>query len=167
MTPDGRKRISIARTKPADQIGYDAAHKRIQHLKPKTGKCEECGITDKRTENAYYGKNGEFSANPNDYRELCQSCHIAFDQQKTTRDIEPRICDECGAGPFKGYQGLNAHNSHKNVKHRSYGFGPYTCDYCSAGSFSLNALAAHNTEIHFNQLTPRHQLYITKKRNEK
>lgn len=61
-----------------DDASYGAIHTYLRSHFPKTGACDECGITGKRTEYALiHGR--EYSRNREDYRELCKQCHNAYD----------------------------------------------------------------------------------------
>lgn len=64
-----------------DEVGYSGAHRRLEKAKPKTGRCEQCG-SEGYTEYAYKGSALEYSADPDDYRELCSSCHHRWDLAK-------------------------------------------------------------------------------------
>lgn len=65
-----------------NDVSYNRAHGRIDALKGgKKGTCEECK-TQRYTEWAFLGPNGEYSLNPDEYRELCVPCHRALDKSK-------------------------------------------------------------------------------------
>jgi hypothetical protein len=60
-----------------EAVGYRAIHTYLQKHFPKTGICEECSESGK-TDYALI-KDREYSRDRADYRELCRSCHVAYD----------------------------------------------------------------------------------------
>ena len=58
----------------------DAAHKWLAQHYPKTGVCEECGWPEE-TQWAYLHHPAPYTLARGDYRELCRSCHAAFDRK--------------------------------------------------------------------------------------
>ena len=89
-----------------DDASYGAIHTYLRKHFPKSGICDECGITGKRTEYALI-KGREYSRNREDYRELCKRCHNAYDEiggsrwkgVVTARQLAPeRPACGCGCG---------------------------------------------------------------------
>lgn len=62
-----------------DDAGYDAMHRWLNQWHPKSGICENCGITGRRTHYAFLHHPERHTRNREDYRELCTSCHKRFD----------------------------------------------------------------------------------------
>lgn len=57
---------------------YYAIHHYLCRHFPKTGRCEKCGVTRKKTQYSHiHGR--EYSHNREDYRELCIHCHLVYD----------------------------------------------------------------------------------------
>lgn len=82
--------------------GYSAVHVHLRKHFPKRGICDECGRA-RRTDYALI-KGREYSRNREDYRELCRSCHNAYDEISTrqrrsaaTARGEAPLC-ACGCG---------------------------------------------------------------------
>ena len=87
-----------------DDASYGAIHAYLRKHFPKSGACDECGITGKRTEYALI-KGREYSRSRGDYRELCKRCHNAYDEiggsrwkgVATARSLAPEQ-PVCGCG---------------------------------------------------------------------
>lgn len=60
-----------------DKAGYAALHIRIERLKGKPKKCEECGST-KASRYEWANLTGKYN-DPDDYKRLCRSCHAKHD----------------------------------------------------------------------------------------
>jgi hypothetical protein len=60
-----------------DEVGYHGLHIWVEAHKPRTGVCNACGATDRRTENANIS--GEYRRDVEDFIELCIPCHIDLD----------------------------------------------------------------------------------------
>jgi hypothetical protein len=60
-----------------DRPRYNAVHAYLNRKFPKTGKCDECK-RPKRTQYALI-TGRVYSRNREDYRELCSSCHVRYD----------------------------------------------------------------------------------------
>lgn len=61
-----------------DKVGYGALHTWIQHKLGKPRKCEDCkSITALRYE--WANISGKYSRDLSDWKRLCKSCHIKFD----------------------------------------------------------------------------------------
>ncbi len=96
-----------------DDASYGAIHAYLRKHFPKAGICEECGQA-KRTDYALI-KGREYSRNREDYRELCERCHIRYDDiggsrwrgTATASAAGEPIC-ACGCGEPAGW---NAHTS--------------------------------------------------------
>ena len=67
-----------------DEASYGAIHTYLRKHFPKTGTCDECGTTGKRTEYALI-KGREYSRDREDYRELCKLCHNRYDETGGSR----------------------------------------------------------------------------------
>jgi len=66
-----------------DKATYKALHIRVQKLRGKPRKCEECGTTKaKRYEWASKTKNYK---DPSDYIRLCKKCHLEMDTIRSDR----------------------------------------------------------------------------------
>jgi 5-methylcytosine-specific restriction endonuclease McrA len=79
-SPEHRAQISAARR--ADDLTYKAAHTRFLREWPKQGRCKECQRVGK-TEWCWLHQRdqpGGWSLNRADYREMCPTCHKAFDR---------------------------------------------------------------------------------------
>ncbi len=59
--------------------GYHATHLWMNKHHPRTGTCEDCGSTDRRTEYASIGHT--YTRNRDDWRELCKRCHTVLDKR--------------------------------------------------------------------------------------
>lgn len=62
-----------------DQVGYYALHDWVARHRDKTGKCEHCGTTEKRTE--WSNVSFEYRRDLNDWQELCHQCHFQYDRE--------------------------------------------------------------------------------------
>jgi NUMOD3 motif len=62
-----------------DGVGFHALHRWLNRNFPKAGVCEECGHEGK-TEHAFKRHPEPYTREPDDYRELCRSCHLKFDR---------------------------------------------------------------------------------------
>src|SRR5690348_11380976 len=69
-----------------EDAGYGAIHMWLQDKHPKTGTCENCGATG-QTQYAFDHRIGSHTRNREDYRELCPSCHLAYDVEIGHRTI--------------------------------------------------------------------------------
>ena len=67
-----------------NEAGYGAKHNRIYRLKGKANKCVICGVLGKKR---YHWANidHKYSANPDDYVEMCIQCHRQQDFKKFGR----------------------------------------------------------------------------------
>jgi hypothetical protein len=63
-----------------DAAGYSAFHKRIEVLKGRPRKCEQCGTTDIHKNYDWANLTGRYE-DPKDYRRLCRSCHWKMDKK--------------------------------------------------------------------------------------
>lgn len=59
-----------------DEVGYKALHAWLNANFPRSGCCELCGTTEKRTE---YASKGRYSRERSDYLEVCRPCHTTMD----------------------------------------------------------------------------------------
>lgn len=80
-----------------DQAKYGACHTRVEVVRGKPQKCEECGTTDpnKHYDWASLTKNYH---DVNDYKRLCRSCHAKLDNsiKNITGSIVPQIAQYIG-----------------------------------------------------------------------
>lgn len=85
--------------KPLHECSKNKVHSRLSDHKPKTGICERCGKEPlefngprkTNTDYAYIGTNGNWSGNPDDYSELCRSCHLLLDRGKSKQPIHESV----------------------------------------------------------------------------
>lgn len=77
-------RNGLAAAFKGDAAGYTAIHTYLRKHFPKSGVCDECGDTSRRTEYALI-KGREYSRNREDYRELCKLCHNRYDETGGSR----------------------------------------------------------------------------------
>lgn len=63
-----------------DAVSYSAFHFRIQSLKGKPQKCEECGTNDSRKTYDWANLTGRYN-DPSDYKRMCRSCHWKHDKK--------------------------------------------------------------------------------------
>jgi hypothetical protein len=69
---------------------YVKLHRWVNAQFPRTGKCEHCGATDRRTE--YASKShARYTKNRADWLELCKSCHRKYDGRIPTEAIASNI----------------------------------------------------------------------------
>ena len=61
-----------------DKVGYSGLHKWVISRLGKAVKCEECGENKKRVE--WANKSHEYRRVLEDWRQLCCSCHYAYDR---------------------------------------------------------------------------------------
>lgn len=65
---------------------YDTIHAWLRKRKQKTGICNDCGrrvgTNGRGVGTDWANISGEYRRDPDDYRELCRRCHIAFDQAR-------------------------------------------------------------------------------------
>lgn len=61
-------------------VTYAAFHKRMEALKGKPKKCEECGTTDDRKTYDWANLTGRYD-DPDDYRRMCRTCHWKHDKK--------------------------------------------------------------------------------------
>jgi hypothetical protein len=60
-----------------DGASYRALHGWLNKHHPRCGKCESCGASGKTVYALTHGR--EYSRSRDDYRELCQKCHMQYD----------------------------------------------------------------------------------------
>jgi hypothetical protein len=69
-----------------DEVGYSSLHYWVRRHGKKTGICEECGEekgkTGRGTCTHWANISGEYRRDLSDYKELCRSCHILFDDAR-------------------------------------------------------------------------------------
>lgn len=61
-----------------DEAGYQAMHARIERLRGKPTRCEECGADDADLSYDWANLTGNY-ADPQDYKRMCRSCHRLYD----------------------------------------------------------------------------------------
>ena len=64
--------------RPITSQSYLAIHKWIARNYPRTGRCEYCGCTDRRTQYAS-ASHARYTRNRADWFEFCSPCHAMFD----------------------------------------------------------------------------------------
>lgn len=83
---------------------YSAVHQYLRSHFPKAGRCEQCGLEGRTVYALTHGKS--YSRDREDYRELCQRCHIIYDgvghsgswsPERVTPEAEAPSC-RCGCG---------------------------------------------------------------------
>lgn len=67
-----------------DDASYSAFHYRIQKLKGKPKRCEQCRTTDPKLSYDWANLTGRYE-DPNDYKRMCRSCHIKFDRGRAKK----------------------------------------------------------------------------------
>lgn len=93
--PHRRARGPASPNWQGDSISYTGAHKRLEYYAVKTGICDCCGPA-RKTQWAYKGEPGGWSADMSDYRELCVPCHKRYDVEKAGRATGgPCSVDDC------------------------------------------------------------------------
>lgn len=94
-TPEEREAWAAKRRKPRGfdhrpvAMTYSGVHLLMRRLFPKTGRCEWCGRTDRRTQYALAVTVP--TLNRADWLELCGSCHAAFDGRLTKAWASRRV----------------------------------------------------------------------------
>jgi len=77
-SPEWRRKISLGLGGTGTPTA-GSLHQMLRRDHPKTGVCEECG-REGPTDYAFKHHPRPHTADRNDYRELCRSCHIYFDR---------------------------------------------------------------------------------------
>ena len=78
LTAEHRRRVSLANGGTGETTP-GTLHQRLVRDHPKSGVCEECGATGRRTEYAFKHHPEPHTDRRADYRELCRPCHLRFD----------------------------------------------------------------------------------------
>jgi hypothetical protein len=60
---------------------YTAFHHRVESLRGKPQRCEQCGTEDKSRTYEWANLTGDYP-NPADYRRMCRQCHRAYDGER-------------------------------------------------------------------------------------
>lgn len=69
--------------------GYSSGHKKISQLKGQPKKCEKCGTEDINLRYEWANLTGNYN-DIDDYRRMCQPCHIKFDNSATRGENHPK-----------------------------------------------------------------------------
>lgn len=75
------QRGSRNRAWKADAAGYQAMHLRVDSLRGKPKRCEQCGIDDENKIYDWANLTGRYN-DPFDFARLCRSCHRLMDNRK-------------------------------------------------------------------------------------
>ena len=68
-----------------DDVGYSAAHRRVEAIRGTPQECEDCQRTDDTVRYEWANLNKDYK-NVMDYKRLCSSCHKLFDNlRKNTK----------------------------------------------------------------------------------
>lgn len=65
-------------------LNYATYHKRVRNVRGAPSLCEDCGTSDLQTRYEWASISGNY-ADTNDYKRLCKTCHMAFD------NVGPRV----------------------------------------------------------------------------
>lgn len=65
---------------PGGRVGYAALHKRVEALKGRPRKCEDCGTESPQRTYDWANISGKYD-DPSDYKRLCRSCHWKLDKK--------------------------------------------------------------------------------------
>lgn len=71
---------------------YNSTHRYLLNHKPRTGTCEHCGARPdpykgKTTGTDFANVSGNYLRQPDDYIELCRSCHTKLDNRRRTKSL--------------------------------------------------------------------------------
>lgn len=70
-------------------LSYQGIHRWMNRCYPKTGRCEYCGRTDRRTD--YASAEHTYTQNRAEWFELCRRCHVAFDCKASSAETKAKI----------------------------------------------------------------------------
>ena len=111
-------RVSASESGTTD---YAVVHQWIRRHFLRTGRCEYCGATDRRTEYAAVG--GRYTRNRADWFEVCKRCHMALDGPASAETRAKMSAVLRGNTRAKGkiYPPRTAeHRAHISVARRAY-----------------------------------------------
>lgn len=111
-----------------DEAGYRAVHTYLSKHFPKTGVCDECGISATTDHALIEGRS--YSRDRSDYRELCRRCHMLYDGVdigglRAQRAAVKRQCAGL-APPCRCGCGSRMEWDTKHTRWRSYADGHYS-----------------------------------------
>jgi len=110
-----------------DAAGYHALHDYLGKHFPKAGVCDECDMTAKTQYAVIHGR--KYSRKRDDYRELCASCHAAYDYDLRHKPGEKNGCAKLTEDDVREIRRRYAGGETQAALGREYGVGQTTISW--------------------------------------